>query len=137
MNWVLFKTKKPKNGQLVYTYNLDKDIFNIGYYDNKYKCTIDYDDSMIDATHWSLPQTPEKDMKEQYVIKTRNDEEEYLAWNTRSEQFYFTNTVKFAEKINSVEDARKCTDIQVLKESKYKYDIYKIVQSLEYVERGV
>ena len=137
MNWVLFKTKKPKNGQLVYTYNLDKDIFNIGYYDNKYKCTIDYDDSMIDATHWSLPQTLEKDMKEQYVIKTRNDEEEYLAWNTRSEQFYFTNTVKFAEKINSVEDARKCTDIQVLKESKYKYDIYKIVQSLEYVERGV
>ena len=58
MNWVLFKTKKPKNGQLVYTYNLDKDIFNIGYYDNKYKCTIDYDDFMIDATHWSLPQTP-------------------------------------------------------------------------------
>ena len=58
MNWVLFKTKKPKNGQLVYTYNLDKDIFNIGYYDNKYKCTIDYDDYMIDATHWSLPQTP-------------------------------------------------------------------------------
>ena len=42
-------------------------------------------------------------MKEQYVIKTRNDEEEYLAWNTRSEQFYFTNTVKFAEKLNSVE----------------------------------
>ena len=29
-------------------------------------------------------------MKEQYVIKTRNDEEEYLAWNTRSKQFYFT-----------------------------------------------
>ena len=42
-------------------------------------------------------------MKEQYVIKTRNDEEEYLAWNTRSEQFYLTNTVKFAEKVNSVE----------------------------------
>ena len=75
-------------------------------------------------------------MKEQYVIKTRNDEEEYLAWNNRSEQFYFTNTVKFAEKINSVEDAHKCTDIQVLKESKYKYDIYKIVQSLEYVDGG-
>lgn len=30
MNWVLFKTKKPKNGQLVYTYNLDKDIFILG-----------------------------------------------------------------------------------------------------------
>ena len=76
-------------------------------------------------------------MKEQYVIKTRNDEEEYLAWNTHLEQFYFTNTVKFAEKINSVEDARKCTDIRVLKESKYKCDIYKVVQALEYVERGV
>ena len=76
-------------------------------------------------------------MKEQYVIKTRNDEEEYLAWNTRSGQFYFTNTVKFAEKINSVEEARKCVDVQLLKESKYKWDIYKVVQSLEYVERGV
>ena len=75
-------------------------------------------------------------MKEQYVIKTRNDEEECLAWNTRSEQFYFTNTVKFAERVNSVEDSRKCTDIQLLKESKYKWDIYKVVQSLEYVERG-
>ena len=28
-------------------------------------------------------------------------------------------------------------DVQVLKESKYKCDIYKVVQSLEYVERGV
>ena len=73
-------------------------------------------------------------MKEQYVIKTRNDEEEYLAWNTRSEQFYFTNTVKFAEKVNSVEYARKWVDVQLLKESKYKCDIYKVVQSLEYVE---
>ena len=76
-------------------------------------------------------------MKEQYVIKTRNDEEEYLAWNTRSEQFYFTNTVKFAEKVNSVEYARKWVDVQLLKESKYKCDIYKVVQSLEYVERCV
>jgi len=74
-------------------------------------------------------------MKEQYVIKTRNDEEEYLAWNTRSEQFYFTNTVKFAEKINSVELARKMKDCEFLKDSKYKCDIYKVVQSLEYVER--
>ena len=43
MNWVLFKTKKPKNGQLVYTYNLDKDIFNIGYYEDngEYVKTID------------------------------------------------------------------------------------------------
>ena len=73
-------------------------------------------------------------MKEQYVIKTRNDEEEYLAWNTRSERFYFTNTVKFAEKINSVELARKMKDCEFLKDSKYKCDIYKVVQSLEYVE---
>ncbi len=73
-------------------------------------------------------------MKEQYVIKTRNDDEEYLAWNTRSKQFYFTNTVKFAEKVNSVEYARKWADVQLLKESKYKCDIYKVVQSLEYVE---
>ena len=76
-------------------------------------------------------------MKEQYVIKTRNDEEEYLAWNTCSKQFYFTNTVKFAEKYDSVEDARNWVDVQLLKESKYKCDIYKVVQSLEYVERGV
>mgnify|MGYP000157924676 FL=1 len=73
-------------------------------------------------------------MKEQYVIKTRNDEEEYLAWNTRSELFYFTNNVKFAEKINSVELARKMKDCEFLKDSKYKCDIYKVVQSLEYVE---
>ena len=73
-------------------------------------------------------------MKEQYVIKTRNDEDEYLAWNTRLELFYFTNNVKFAEKINSVELARKMKDCEFLKDSKYKCDIYKVVQSLEYVE---
>ena len=65
---------------------------------------------------------------------TKGYGDEYLAWNTRLELFYFTNNVKFAEKINSVELARKMKDCEFLKDSKYKCDIYKVVQSLEYVE---
>ena len=76
-------------------------------------------------------------MKEQYVIKTRNDQDEYLAYCSHEDKYYLNNLLQFAEKYDSVEDARKCTDIRVLKESKYKWDIYKIVQSLEYVDRGV
>lgn len=59
-SWFLFKTHKPSNGQLVYTYNSDRDVFNIGYYEKKYKCAVDYDDFMIEATHWSVPSKPEK-----------------------------------------------------------------------------
>ena len=76
-------------------------------------------------------------MKEQYIIKTRNDEDEYLAYCSLDDKYYLNNLLQFAEKYGNVEDARKCTDIRVLKESKYKCDIYKIVQALEYIERGV
>ena len=73
-------------------------------------------------------------MKEQYVIKTRNDQDEYLAYCSHEDKYYLNDLLQFSEKYDSVEDARKCTDTRVLKESKYKWDIYKVVQSLEYVE---
>ena len=76
-------------------------------------------------------------MKEQYVIKTRNDQDEYLAYSSHEDKYYLNELLQFAEKYDSVEDARKWTDVQVLKESKYKCDIYKIVQSLEYVDEVV
>ena len=76
-------------------------------------------------------------MKEKYVIKTRNDEDEYLAYCSHKDQYYLSDSLQFAEEYGSVEDARKWTDVQVLKDSKYKCDIYKIVQALEFVARGV
>ena len=76
-------------------------------------------------------------MKEQYVIKTRNDQDEYLAYCSHEAEYYLNNLLQFAEKYDSVEDARNWVDVQLLKESKYKCDIYKVVQSLECVERGV
>lgn len=76
-------------------------------------------------------------MKEQYVIKTRNDQDEYLCYSSVSDEYYLGAYLKFAEEYDSVEEARKWADVQVLKDSKYKCDIYKIVQALEYVARGV
>lgn len=76
-------------------------------------------------------------MIEQYVIKTRSDEDEYLAYNKGKDVFYLTNQLSQAEKYYNVEAARKWIDVQVLKDSKYKSDIYKIVQALEFVARGV
>ena len=76
-------------------------------------------------------------MIEQYVIKTRNDEDEYLAYNKDKDVFYLNNQLSQAEKYYNVEAARKWIDVQVLKDSKYKSDIYKIVQALEFVARGV
>ena len=79
-------------------------------------------------------------MKEQYVIKTRNDfVEEYLCFSERTESFvirqYSTN-LSIAYKFNSLDEAREALTQQCIIDSKYKCDIYKIVQSLEYVERG-
>jgi hypothetical protein len=76
-------------------------------------------------------------MKEQYVIKTRNWVDEYLAYCSHDDKYYLNDLLQFAEKYDSVEDARQWADVQVLKESKFKCDIYKVVQALEYVERGV
>lgn len=76
-------------------------------------------------------------MKEKYVIKTRNDEDEYLAYSSVTDKYYLSESLQHAEEYDSVEAARKWTDVQVLKDSKYKCDIYKIVQALEYVGRGV
>ena len=76
-------------------------------------------------------------MIEQYVIKTRNDEDEYLAYCSHREIYYLSDKLQYAEKYKTVEDARKLVDAQVLEDSKYKSDIYKIVQALEFVERGV
>lgn len=77
------------------------------------------------------------DMKEQYVIKTRNDKDEYLAYCSHEDKYYLNSLLQFSEKYDSIEDAHKRMGVQVLKESKYKCDIYKIVQALEYVDRGV
>lgn len=74
-------------------------------------------------------------MIEQYVIKTRNDE--YLCYRHVTDKYYLDKRLHLAEMYSSVEDARKWVDVQVLKDSKYKSDIYKIVQALEFVERGV
>lgn len=74
-------------------------------------------------------------MIEQYVIKTRNDE--YLCYRSVTDKYYLDKRLHLAETYSSVEEARKWTDVQVLKDSKYKSDIYKIVQALEFVERGV
>lgn len=74
-------------------------------------------------------------MIERYVIKTRNDE--YLCYRHVTDQYYLDKRLHLAEMYSSVEDARKWVDVQVLKDSKYKSDIYKIVQALEFVERGV
>lgn len=76
-------------------------------------------------------------MKEKYVVKTRNDEEEYLAYCSHKDSFYLSEILQYAEKYESVEEARKWVDVQVLKDSKYKADIFKIIQGLEFVERGV
>ena len=80
-------------------------------------------------------------MKEQYVIKTRNDFiEEYLCFSERTESFvirqYSTN-LSIACKFNSLDEAREALTQQCIIDSKYKCDIYKVVQTLEYVERGV
>ena len=80
-------------------------------------------------------------MKEQYVIKTRNDLiEEYLCFSERTESFvirqYSTNP-SIAYKFNSLDEAREALTQQCVIDSKYKCDIYKVVQTLEYVERGV
>lgn len=76
-------------------------------------------------------------MKEQYVIKTRNNQDEYLCYSSVTDEYYLGEYLKFAEKYDNVEEAQKWVDVQVLKDSKYKCDIYKIVQCLEYVKRGV
>ena len=80
-------------------------------------------------------------MKEQYVIKTLNDLiEEYLCFSERNESFvirqYSTN-LSDAYKFNSLDEAREALTQQCVIDSKYKVDIYKVVQALEYVERGV
>ena len=75
-------------------------------------------------------------MKEQYVIKTRNDEDEYLAYCSHKDNYYLSDSLQYAEKYKTVEDARQWVDVQVLKDSKYKADIYKVVQALEFAERG-
>lgn len=76
-------------------------------------------------------------MKDNYVIKTRNDVDEYLAYCSHDDKYYLSDKLQFAEKYSSVEDALVWIDVQVLKDSKYRCDIYKIVQALEYVKRGV
>ena len=80
-------------------------------------------------------------MKEQYVIKTRNDFiEEYLCFSERTESFVIrqhSTNLSIAYKFNNLDMAREALTLQCIIDSKYKCDIYKVVQTLEYVERGV
>lgn len=80
-------------------------------------------------------------MKEQYVIKTRNDSiEEYLCFLERTESFVIrkhSTNLSDAYKFNSLDKATLALTQQCVIDSKYKVDIYKVVQALEYVERGV
>jgi len=80
-------------------------------------------------------------MKEQYVIKTRNDfVDEYVCLLEHCQEFAFIqqlNGLPTAFKFSSLDKAREALTQQCVIDSKYKCDIYKVVQSLEYVEQGV
>lgn len=72
-----------------------------------------------------------------YIIKTRNTEEEYLSYSSVTEEFSLTNDIQWADKYETLEEARKYVNVGVLDDSPHKNDIYKIVMSTEYVERGL
>lgn len=84
-------------------------------------------------------------MKEQYVIKTRNDfVDEYMCFLENSQEFAFiphhhslpNSSFSAAYKFGSLDSAREALTQQCVIDSKYKVDIYKVVQALEFVERG-
>lgn len=85
-------------------------------------------------------------MKEQYVIKTRNDfVDEYMCLLEHRQEFVFiqhniilhNGNLSTAYKFSSLDSAREALTQQCVIDSKYKVDIYKVVQALEFVERGV
>lgn len=80
-------------------------------------------------------------MKEQYVIKTRNDfVDEYMCFLEHRQEFEFIQQLsglQSAYKFNSLDLAREALTQQCVIDSKYKVDIFKLVQALEFVERGV
>ena len=79
-------------------------------------------------------------MKEQYVIKTRNDFiEEYLCFSERTESFVIrqhSTSLSIAYKFNSLDEAREALTQQCIIDSKYKCDIYKVVHASQYVDGG-
>lgn len=76
-------------------------------------------------------------MKEQYVIKTRADEDEFLFYHETVEEWKFTQFFTSAYRFDKLEYARDALTQQCVVDSKYKVDIFKVVQTLEYIERGV
>lgn len=80
-------------------------------------------------------------MKEQYVIKTRNDfVDEYMCFLENSQEFAFIQQLsglQSAYKFSSLDKAREALTQQCVIDSKYKVDIFKVVQALEFIERGV
>lgn len=74
-------------------------------------------------------------MKEQYVIKTRADE--FLFCHERVIEWKFTQSFINAYRFDKLEHARDALTQQCVIDSKYKVDIYKVVQALEFVERGI
>ena len=85
-------------------------------------------------------------MKEQYVIKTRNDfVDEYMCLLEHRQEFAFilqhnslpNSGLHSAYKFSSLDKAREALTQQCVIDSKYKCDIFKVVQALEFVERGV
>lgn len=85
-------------------------------------------------------------MKEQYVIKTRNDfVDEYMCLLEHRQEFVFiphhhslpNSSFSAAYNFSSLDSAREALTQQCVIDSKYKVDIYKVVQALEFVERGV
>lgn len=72
-----------------------------------------------------------------YVIKTRKTEDEYLSYSSVTEEFDLTDNIQYADKYQTLEEARKYVNVSVLEDSPHKNDIYKIVMSTEYVERGL
>ena len=73
-------------------------------------------------------------MKGKYVIKTLNSEkDEYLCYSSVVGGFYL-DTRHCADVYQSIEEARKYLTVPCLVESKFKCGIYKLVESLQFVE---
>lgn len=69
-----------------------------------------------------------------YVIKTRNIVDEYLAYCSHKECYYLTDNFNIACRFKSLEYARTRENLEVIRESKYKVDIYKVIETIEFVE---
>jgi len=77
-------------------------------------------------------------MSDFYVIKTRCDTvEQFLYYNRRTGIFEFNELLHNAFHFGSLDEARDHLYVECLIGNKFMCDIYKVVKSIEYVERGL